>query len=295
MFRSLFMFLFLIVALATPACTCGTVDPGHVGVVVKMSGENSGVAPEELGVGFYFISPLKRVYEFPVFEQQYSWDKAAPVDESFTFQTKEGLTVNADIGISYHIKPDSVASVFQRYRRPIEDIQSVFLHNLVRDALVEVGSTMEVEQVYGVGKSKFIKDVHERVRAELTPIGIEVTKISLIGEFRLPPSVQQAINGKMEATQLAMKAQNELATATAEAAKKVATAQGDANARLANAEADAKAILLRATAEAQANALLGKSITPTLVDYQRAKAWDGKMPSTILGGDTTVLFGGTSK
>ena len=41
---------------------------------------------------------------------------------------------------------------------------------------------------------------------------------------------------------------------------------------------EAKAILARAEAQAKANELLARSITPTLVQYEMAKRWDGKMP-----------------
>lgn len=263
-------------------CTCGTVDPGHVGIVVDMGGE--GVLPEERGVGFYIVSPFKRVYEFPIFEQQQNWQGA----EGFTFQTKEGLSVKAGMGVSYHIRPDRVSAVFQKYRRPIEDIQNVFLHNLVRDALVEVGSEMVVEDVYGPGKSELIKKVHTRVASELASLGIEVTKISLIGEFQLPDSVQRAINAKMEASQLAMKSQNELATAQAEAAKKEAAAQGEANSQVARAKAEAEAILVKAQAQAKANKLVADSLTQTLVEYEKIRTWNGQLPTTVLGGNSLI-------
>ena len=44
------------------------------------------------------------------------------------------------------------------------------------------------------------------------------------------------------------------------------------------ASGHAKAILGEAEAQARANRLLAESITPTLVQYELAKRWNGEMP-----------------
>lgn len=59
--------------------------------------------------------------------------------ESITFQTREGMSVNADVGISYHIN-----------RKGIEWITDIYLRNIVRDAFKQYGSQVNVESVYGL-------------------------------------------------------------------------------------------------------------------------------------------------
>ena len=81
--------------------SCTTVPAGSAGVVVHMLGSSKGVDAEEVGVGRYWLGFNDELYLFPTYTQNDTWkDK-----ESITFQTKEGLEVNADIGISYHIEP----------------------------------------------------------------------------------------------------------------------------------------------------------------------------------------------
>ena len=94
------------------------VSPGYVGVVVNLFGEDKGADAEELHVGMHWVAPWKKVYTFPIFAQNHIWDG----DRSFTFQTGEGLNVNADIGISYHLPSDSIHTLFCKYRRGIDEI-----------------------------------------------------------------------------------------------------------------------------------------------------------------------------
>ena len=60
------------------------ITPGHVGVVVDMFGDSKGVESKELHVGAHFIAPWKTVYQFPIFEQNHTWEGD---HESFNFQT----------------------------------------------------------------------------------------------------------------------------------------------------------------------------------------------------------------
>jgi regulator of protease activity HflC (stomatin/prohibitin superfamily) len=225
------------------------VPAGNVGIKVYLLGGSKGVESEELGVGRYWIGINEELYLFPTFTQNYVWTKdkneGSENDESITFQTAEGLSVNADVGISYHIDPVKVNMIFQKYRRGITEITDIFLRNMVRDAFNVCGSTVEVESAYGVGKAKLIQQVQDMVVAQVQPIGIEIEKIYLIGNMRLPDQVIQALNAKISATQKAQQRENEVREATAEAEKKIAAADGEA-----------KSILRVAEAQAQANMLL---------------------------------------
>jgi len=79
--------------------------------------------------------------------------------------------------------------------------------------------------------------------------------------------VMEAINQKNVMQQQALTAQNELQ-------KNTFNAQGDSI----KAAGRAKAITAEAEAQARANTLLAQSITPTLVQYEITKKWDGKLP-----------------
>lgn len=240
------------------------IAPGYVGVVVDMFGTDKGVETKELSVGAHWIAPWKRVYEFPIFEQNITWEGER---EGFNFQTRDGMAVHSDVGITFHLKPEFVPHIFQRYRRGMDEISELFVRNYVRDAINTQASRMAIEDLYGSGKEEFFRQVQIQVQRDLQPLGIDISRIYIIGRFGFPQGVITALNAKIEATQRAQQRENELREAEAEAKKQVAAAEGKARCIIAHAEAEAKA-----------NKLISESITPELIQWQQAQKWDGKLP-----------------
>lgn len=268
----------VVMALTVTSCfmlqSCSQVPAGYRGVKVNLYGSDKGVDEQSLGVGRYYIGWNSELYLFPTFLQNYSWSD----EQSITMQTSEGLSIRTDAGITYSIKPDNVVKVFQKYRLGIEEITNTFLHNMVRDAMNEVASTMTVEQIYGSQKEVFIHEVNEIVKKQANDNGIEVEKIYLVGSFLLPEAVIQSINAKIQANQNAMKVENEVATTRAEAQK-----------TLVQAEARAKQIMINAEAEAKANKIISESLTAEYVRYRTIMRWDGKLP-TMTGGNAIPMI-----
>lgn len=249
---------------------CDKVPVGAVGIKVNNLGSDKGVEEKQvLGTGWYWVGFTKTLYTFPTFMQTRKWEG----NESFTFQTSDGMVIGAPISLSYSVDPDKVPVLFQTYRKGLDEITDTYIHNIIRDALVLSGSTMSVDQVYGPGKGKFLDDVQKFVTAKLSPMGIKIDQVSLIGHFELPQSVVQSINLKIQATQQAQQRENEVATATAEAAKAVAKAKGEADSRT-----------IEAQAEAKANLIIAQSLTKELVSYQAIMKWNGALPTYQGGG-----------
>lgn len=273
--------LFALAAIAS-VCACSKVPSGHVGIKVHLLGTSKGVESEELGVGRYWIGMNEELHLFPTFKQNYRWTASkteeSPTNEGFLFQTKEGLEVGADVGITYFLKKDKIHSIFQKYRRGVDEITDTFLRNHVRDALIDVVSHMPVEKVYGAGKGEILEKVSAKVKDAVAEDGIIIEKIYFLGSFRLPDQVIKAVSAKIEATQRAIQRQNEVAMSKAEAAKQIESSRGVAESNLIKAKADAEAILMRAKAEAKANELITKSINPTLVRYKSIEKWNGALP-----------------
>lgn len=243
--------------------SCSKVPAGYRGVKVNLYGSEKGVSEQSLGVGRYFIGWNSELYLFPTYLQNYSWKD----EKSITMQTSEGLSIKTDAGITYSIHPENVVKVFQKYRLGIDEITDTFLHNMVRDAMNEVSSTMTVEQIYGAQKENFISKVNSIVKKKALENGIDVDKIYLVGSFQLPSTVVNSINSKIQASQNAMKVENEVATARAEAQKKIV-----------EAEANARQIIINAESQAKANKILADSLTKEFVQYQTVLKWDGKLP-----------------
>lgn len=259
---------------------CHKVPAGNVGIKFNLYGSDKGVQTQELPPGRYWPGINTEFYNFPTYTQTRVWSHDDEKDESLTFGTVEGLTVNADVGITYHIDPSKVTTLFQTYRKGLDEITDLYLRNMVRDALVQQASTMGVESVYGKGKADLIEKVQDQVRTEIAGKGIVVEKVYWTGKLNLPENVVKSINAKIQATQMAEQRKNEVAQAQAEAQKVEAEAQGQANAKLALAEAEAKAISLRGDALRN---------NPGIAELNAIEKWDGKLPVYQLSGATPFI------
>ncbi len=263
---------------------CSKVPAGHVGVKVYLFGGDKGVETQELPPGKYWIGINEELYLFPTFTQNYTWTKE-PIDgdntdESISFQTVEGLTVNSDVGISYSVDATKVSILFQKYRKGIDEITDTYLRNMVRDALVTAASTRPIETVYGAGKAELIAEVETRVRAQVEQFGIKLERLYWAGNFRLPQPVTDSINAKIQATQMAQQRENEVAQAKAEANKAIETARGEAESMRLRAEAEAAAITIR-----------GKALSenPKVVELEAINKWNGVLP-VVSGGGTVPMI-----
>jgi regulator of protease activity HflC (stomatin/prohibitin superfamily) len=250
------------------------VAPGHVGVVVNLFGDDKGISVHERGVGMHWIAPWKKIYIFPTFEQNYTWEGQL---EAFSFQTSEGMACSADIGITYHLRPGEIHTIFNKYRRGMTEITEIFVRNYIRDAINKAASKMKIEDLYGSGKEKFFDDVQNQVQDDLRPIGIEVHRIYLIGRFHFPQNVITALNAKIEAVQRAQQRENELRESEAQAKKNIAQAEGESQSRI-----------LKATAEARSNEMIAESLSQDLLIYEAIQKWNGALPQVM--SDSTPMI-----
>lgn len=259
------------------AVSCTKVESGYVGVKVHLLGGDKGVDNEVVGVGRYWVGMNEELHVFPTYQVNYTYTQdtteGSSSNEEFTFQTKEGMICEADLGVAMHFNPDKIAIMFQTYHKGEEEIRSVVVRNEIRDAINKVTSSMPVELVYGEGKGILIDSVFKTVKKKLMPTGIEIDNLYLIGAIRIPKTVKDALNSKVESTQLAMKAEND-----------VRRAEADAKIKAANAKGTADAVLIEAEAQAEANKKLSASITENLIRYKALDVWDGKSPNYWGGG-----------
>jgi regulator of protease activity HflC (stomatin/prohibitin superfamily) len=254
------------------------INPGEVGVVVDLFGSDRGVEDKEITVGMHIVMPWKRVYVFPIFEQNHQWTG----NEKFTFQTSEGLSVSSEVGITYNLVPSRIHELFSKYRRGMDEITHLFVRNNIRDAMNRYSSRMKIEELYGEKKEDFFTKILTDVNTELSPLGFNISHIYIIGQFDVPPTVKEALNKKIEAIQRAQQRENELREAEAQSRKEVALAEGES-----------KSKLIKAKADAEANALLTRSLNDELLRWEAINKWDGKLPTTMMSKEVPFVVGAT--
>ncbi|HEX2673198.1 MAG TPA: SPFH domain-containing protein, partial [Polyangiaceae bacterium] len=254
-----------------------------------------GVQDIPVVTGWVFFNPLtEQIVAFPISVQNVVWTASAnegrPVDESITFSSQEGVNVNSDIGLSFHIDSVKAPHLYVRFRQPdVMVLADGYVRNAVREAFNDIASRMAVQEIYGAGKGKLVAAVSNRLRDVLGKDGFIIDQLTINGALRLPENVAQAINRAMEATQNAIQAENRVRQVRAEAEQNVAQAHGGAEAARQRAEGEADAVLIRARADARANEIIRLSTTGTVLQYRGIERWDGKLP-LMQGGDKLPLL-----
>ncbi len=299
--RFVIVIIAIVAALVIATSTLTRIDAGHVGIRVKLAGSSRGVQDIPVVTGWVFFDPLtEQIIEFPTSVQNVVWTASAgegrPTDESITFSSEEGVNVNADIGLSFHIDPALAPHLYLRFRQQnLLLLADGYVRNAVREAFNVVASKMPVQEIYGSGKSKLVADVGDRLRDVLGKDGFLIDQITINGALRLPENVAQAINRAMEATQNAIQAENRVRQVKAEADQAIAQAHGAAEAARQRAQGEADAVLIRARADAKANEIIRYSTSPAVLQYRAIEHWDGKLPIMNGGGQLPLLTFDVSK
>ncbi len=290
------------VAVLFLGCTTSMrVDAGHVGIRVKLAGSDRGVQDMPTVTGWVFYNPItEQIVVFPTSVQNVVWTANAhegrAIDESITFSSQEGVNVNADVGLSFHIEPALAPRLYGRFRQnDMLALADGYVRNTVREAFNDVTSKMPVQDVYGAGKSKMIADVTTKCREVLGKDGFVIDQLTINGALRLPQNVADAINRAMEATQNAIQSENRVRQVRAEADQAITQAHGAAEAARQKAEGDADALLIRARSEAKANEIIRLSTSPAILQYRALEHWDGKLPTYNAGGQLPLLTFDASK
>ena len=255
------------------------VNPGYVGIVIHRAG--GGVDPVPLGPGIHARIPFATgIEEYPIFLKTLILSKntneGSAQNDEINVNSVEGQPLALDVSLSFQLDASATPRLYTMFRTDINAITHGFVKQTIRQSLQEVVGTEPVADVIGPKKAEATSRVYASIAKRLQPLGFDVKQFT-INELRAPPAVMEAINQKNVMQQQALTAQNELQ-------KNTFNAQGDSI----KAAGRAKAITAEAEAQAKANELLARSITPTLVQYELMKKWDGKLPQ-VSGGSTPLI------
>lgn len=228
--------------------------------------------------GVVWYNPFTEVvYEYPVHVQNITWTRGqtdgSPVDESLSFNSKEGAVLNADVGFSLALDAEKVPTLFKKYRKDIDTIIRGYLRNKIRDAINNEASQHNATEIFGQGRAVILANAKQKLKDELEAEGFLIDELTFANEIRADDRVKSSINAVIEASQRALEADQKVKQIEAEARQKIAEAQGLA-----------ESILLKAKADAEANTTLSKSITPELLQYEAMRKWDGVLPKFTGGG-----------
>ncbi len=190
---------------------CFTVIPaGNVGVVDFFGT----VSSNTLKAGINPVNPLARVIKMSV--------KTQEMKEVMDVPSKEGLTVQLEVSILYHLNPDKAADV---YKTVGEDYESVILEPQFRSVTRGVTASYEAKALYTSEREalslQILKEIE--IATEIRGVTVESAPLRRVG---LPPGLTQSIEAKLQAEQESQRMQFVLTKEKQEADRKRIEAQG---------------------------------------------------------------------
>lgn len=256
------------------------VEPGWVGVLVKLGGKDRGVQQDLVQPGRTFVGINEDLYPYPIFVRTYKWTASeieeSPVDEAIRFQC-EGLQIAGDFSIAIRIPEPNVIPVFLKWRKTIDQIIDDVVYPAARDELNRAASNRTVDQVYSSQKVELLNEVKLALQSRFEPLGILVEEFNSISDFYLPKQVKASIDSKIKASQEALQA-------VSTAQKKIEEARGDS-----------LSAVIKAAGEAAAMKMKNQQVTDQLVQWELATKWNGTQPLVVSNGGQILDLGAIMK
>jgi regulator of protease activity HflC (stomatin/prohibitin superfamily) len=203
-----------VIVVAGSLVACATVPTGRVGVEWSPL---KGTSERTLGEGIHAVSPLSRIYQVDLREQEH--------EDSLDVLANNGL----DIKLTSSILFQPVQSeVYQLITQTGTDYYSTLVSPYVRSSARKVVGRYSPEEIYSSKREQIEKEIREEVARKLEGKHVIVDAV-LIREVHLPPAVQAAIQTKLEEEQKALQMQFVLERTRQEAVRKHIEALGIAD------------------------------------------------------------------
>ena len=257
------------------------VDAGNVGIKVNLTGDERGVSKYSYKTGWVVCNDWsEKLYEFPTFQQHIEYADQAVI-------TKGGFQATIKPTFNYSLKSDAVGDMFQNLRLDIKAVEQGWLMTAIVGSVNDVANKWEVDAIFN-DREKF-------EAAIVSECNKRVSKWFVVSQLRTnivpPEALKASIEAKTKAVQEAQAKMQQALVADANAQKMIAEARGDSAQAVIAAAGRAQAEIIEAKGLAEAMKLKQQQLTPLYVDYIRAQTWDGKLPATVLGSNTSVLLG----
>ena len=178
--------LFVLVILFFNSVT--RVGTGHVGVLTLFGRVTGEVLPE----GMHMINPLKANNEMSIQTQE--------LKESASVPSSEGLVMNLDTSLIYHLNPEKAAELYQKIGA---DYEKVVIEPNLRAAIREATASHSANALYTGEREMVAKQIHDQLVGQLNERGILVENV-LLRDIQLPQTLKASIETKQQAEQEAL-------------------------------------------------------------------------------------------
>lgn len=228
------------------------VGPGEVGVTFnRITGKTASYAQ-----GTHFRLPIIHgVTKFDV--------KTQRIDIVASSASKDLQKVEMEVVVNTHLQYEKVNDLFIKVGK---DYIEKVVHPTMNECVKAASAQFPVEDII-VKRDELKLQIEEALRQKLLAYNIVVENANLVN-IKFDPEFEKIVEQKQI---------EEQKIKTAEYVKQ-------------QAEQNKLATIARAEGDARAQQLLRESVNEKTIAYKWIDKWDGKLPETMLGGNSSLLF-----
>jgi regulator of protease activity HflC (stomatin/prohibitin superfamily) len=251
--RTFSTIVLVVVALILLFNSVGIVGAGERGILLQFGA----VQDKVLGEGLYF--------KIPIAQSVVKVDVKIQKDEvAASAASKDLQIVTSTIALNYHLAPESVNKIWQEVGK---DYNTRIIAPSIQEAVKAESAKFTAEELI-TRREEVKEEIKANLSQRLLERSIIVDEFNII-EFEFSQAFNAAIEAKVTAEQLKLKADRDLERIIIEAEQRVADAKGKAEAISIEAQA------LRQNAQ--------------IVELRWVEKWDGKVP--LYWGNATPFVG----
>ncbi len=199
----------IVVAFSLSQCTI--VRPGEVGIVQRFGV----IKGEPITQGIKWYGPLSSTVVKINTRTVESFN-------NLPLPTKEGLSVNTEISLLYHVNPLNAKEVYTRFGRNYEEV--MVLSNF-RATAREVSARYFAKELYATERTKIEQAIADELKGHIAQYGFIVDAV-LLKDIILPAQLVQAIENKVNAEQSVLQMEFVVEKQKKEAERLVIEAEG---------------------------------------------------------------------
>ena len=274
----------LIVAIILALSMIKTVPTGYTGILTTFGK----VEPNTVSAGVHVIAPWQKIVKLDNRTQKVSV-------ETDTF-SKDIQQVKVSLAVNFCIDQATAQELYKTVG--VNYYESVVLPRILENVKAVVAEYSAENLV--AKRGELSDEILTRLTDDAGAYGINIISIS-VEDIDFTDEFTDAVERKQVATQNKLAAETEQAQKTMEeqaaADRAVISAKAKAeqdviaaNAELEVTKIQAEAALYAGEKEAEMNKRIAESLTPNLVKYYYIKQWDGILPKTVLGEDSSFII-----
>nr|NQU90272.1 SPFH domain-containing protein [Bacteroidota bacterium] len=181
--------IFYLLAVVVLISSCSVIRPGEVGLKVRYGK----IQPDILLPGAHARGIIgTKIKRFDIRVIEYS--------NNLGFHSIEGIEVTSEITLLYHLIPDSVQSIYQKFDGYYQN--TLIINNLIT-ALRQEGLNHKATELI-TQRAEIEQSIKEKLTETVGKYGFSIDLV-LIKDIDLPEAVKQTIQAKLNAEQISLK------------------------------------------------------------------------------------------